>query len=164
MMNTVVSLSLILLGICAVQAAEQKPKTVYDYYMRLPNDYFEIPLAQRKDLLDKRVGGIVDLKNGYLFAQGDGAQPSLEVAVFKRKGQEDVIAVCHNEDDECVGFLYFYELKTGYQGVFRIPNLLPAKFNAKYTYKLPRVGKTITVKDAAGKVVHSYTWNGTKFQ
>ena len=155
--------ALIAVGNVAAHATDAK-LTVCDYSMLLPNDYFNIPLASRKNLLDKNAGGIVDEKNGYLYAQGKGSQPSLEVALFKRKSQEDIVAVCHNETNECVGFMYFYERRPRYQGVVRCPNLLPTKFNAKYNYKLPRGGKTIIVTDSAGKVVHTYSWNGSKFQ
>lgn len=164
LVNVLFFASLIAFLSVPAQAAEDKKRTVYDYYMLLPNDYFNIPLASRKNLLDKNAGGIVDEKNGYLYAQGKGSQPSLEVAVFKRKSQEDIVAVCHNETKECVGFMYFYERRPRYQGVVRCPNLLPTKFDAKYNYKLPRNGKTITVTDSAGKVVHTYSWTGSKFQ
>ena len=54
------------------------PKTVLDYYLLLPEKYFEANKEQRvKWMLDSNRGAVVDLKNSYIFAPRDGAQTSI---------------------------------------------------------------------------------------
>jgi hypothetical protein len=153
----------VLASLCgtAYGATTTKPVSVMDYYMLLPQEYFEVPLASRKNLIDASGGGFVDKANGFLFAQGDGAQPSLDVALFKRKDGSYVVAVHSDTTDEIDGFLDFYEWNG--KKLVRVPNLLPKPFDSKFTYKIPRRGTTIAVASVKGSKRFSYKWNGTKF-
>jgi hypothetical protein len=145
----------------AYGATTTKPVTVVDYYMLLPQDYFEVPASSRKNLIDASGGGFVDKANGFLFAQGDGAQPSLDVALFKRKDGNYIVAVHSDATEETDGFLDFYTWNgTKLVGV---ANLLPKPFDPKFTYKIPRRGTTISVSSVKGSKRYSYRWNGTKF-
>ena len=50
-------------------AQSSQPRTVVDYYMLLPDKYFEANQKQRLHwMLDPKRGAIVDIKNGYLYA------------------------------------------------------------------------------------------------
>jgi hypothetical protein len=77
-------------GFTSFAAAAQSPnprhpRTVVDYYMLLPDKYFEAEREQRVHwMLDPKRGAIVDIANGYLFAPGDGAQTDIYTCVFKR--------------------------------------------------------------------------------
>jgi len=62
------------------------PRTVLDYYLLLPEKYFEADKEHRiKWMLDQKWGAIVDVKNGYIYARGDGAQTQVTSAPFPAK-------------------------------------------------------------------------------
>ncbi len=62
------------------------PRTVVDYYMLLPDKYFEANRQQRRHwMLDPQRGAIVDVANGYLYAVGDGAQTDIYTRLFKNR-------------------------------------------------------------------------------
>lgn len=77
MLSRLFSLSLLglLISLAALAASAQsstRPHTVVDYYMLLPDRYFEANRAQRLHwMLDPERGAIVDVANGYLYAPGD---------------------------------------------------------------------------------------------
>lgn len=61
-----------------------QPQTVKDYYLLLPEKYFWANQAERIDwMLDPKRGAVVDTKNGYLYAPGDGAQTDIWVCLSK---------------------------------------------------------------------------------
>jgi hypothetical protein len=161
MKQTILALCLVLTCGTAYGTTISKPVTVVDYYMLLPQDYFEVPVASRKNLIETSFGGIVDKTNGFLFAQGDGAQPSLDVALFKRTDGSYVVLVHSDATEETDGFLDFYQWNG--TKLVRVPNLLPKPFDPKFTYKIPRHGTTISVASLKGTKRFSYKWNGTKF-
>jgi hypothetical protein len=81
----------------SISAAQSSPpKTVLDYYLLLPEKYFEANKEQRvKWMLDLRRGAVVDIMNGYIYAAGDGAQTPIYVCLFKRPG--DLIKIHKKE-------------------------------------------------------------------
>ena len=92
-----------------------QPQTVVDYYMLLPDKYFEASREQRLHwMLDPKRGAIVDIKNGYLFAPGDGAQTDIHVCLFKRSDGTYLIAVNYNDRNGVFeSFLDFYSYADG---------------------------------------------------
>ena len=137
-------------------------QTVLDYFMRLPDKYFEVTQQGRKDLVSKENRAIVDVPQGYLRAPGDGAQPTLEVALFKQSSGGYLVGVCHNRDDENDGFLDFYVEKNG--KLVEKNGMLPIKYNAGLIYTLPRHGTTISVNSSSGKTSYKLAWNGSRFE
>src|SRR5919106_1956733 len=91
------------------------PHTVLDYYKLLPEKYFEANEEQRvKWMLDPGRGAIVDVKNGYLYAPGDGAQTDVYVCLFKKSDGSYLITVkSHPADTNEFTRLDFYVLKSG---------------------------------------------------
>src|ERR1700704_1072495 len=83
-----------LVGAQLTIAQVSEPRTVRDYYLLLPDKYFEADREQRvKWMLDPKRGAVIDVKTGYLLAQGDGAQMSLVVCLFKNRDGAYTIAV-----------------------------------------------------------------------
>lgn len=79
------------------------PHTVFDYYQLLPDSYFEANKEERvKWMLDPDRGAVIDVKNRYIYAPGDGAQSSIIVRLFKRRDGRYLMAVVdsHHEDIE----------------------------------------------------------------
>ncbi len=82
------SLGFIIVVVCAVslRGNEVTPAkaTVVDYFLLLPADQFEAPLASW--LRHIRSGqGVIDEANGFIHCLGDGAQPNFDVALFRYK-------------------------------------------------------------------------------
>jgi hypothetical protein len=162
-------LSILLLGVTSIaafaQSAEPRhPRTVVDYYMLLPEKYFEANREQRLHwMLDPERGAIIDIPNGYLFAPGDGAQTDIYTCIFKRSNGSYLVAVGYNDKDGVFEtFLDFFLYDHG-----RLRNVtqtvLPVRFNKSLYYDLPRRGTTIPVTNASGKKLYDLVWTGNVF-
>ena len=142
-------------------AQSSTPRTVLDYYLLLPEKYFEANKEQRvKLMLDPKRGAVVDIKNGYIYAPGDGAQMSIYVCLFRRPTDSPLIAV--KSDFEELTSLDFYEYKQG--ALVEISKgVLPVKVNEEFKYEMPRYGKSIVVRNQRGKRIYSLVWSGRGF-
>jgi hypothetical protein len=146
----------------AYPVATSSPKTVVDYYYLLPDELFEIQRKERKVLLDPANKPVIDIPHGYLLATGDGAQPTMEVALFKKKNGDYVVAVVQKDLETGDTFLNFYAYRN--HQLSKVNGLLPNKIDPSLVYKLPRTGTTIEASNPKGKRVHSFAWNGEKFE
>ena len=146
------------------QAQSSTPKTVFDYYLMLPEKYFEADKEQRvKWMLDSRRGAVVDRKNGYIFAPGDGAQTSVFVCLFNRPRRSPLVAVkSYESDTDQYTHLDFYEYKAGALVEFK-RRVLPVKVNEEFKYEMPRYGKSIQVRDRRGRRIYRLIWSGRRF-
>lgn len=137
---------------------------VKDYFLALPQKYFENTEKPNHEwMLPPRRGSIIDLKNGYIFAQGDGAQVSIWVSLFKKKNGEHLIALQTTAGDTDVfTYLWFYFYKNG-KWIDVTKQYLPIKHNERYVYQLPRAGQTIRVTTPKGKRLYDWEWNKEKF-
>ena len=173
---SVVALLICAFGLSAIDAAVAKPappKTVLDYFLLLPKQsYFALPLSgaeRRAYLKDKRA--VVDLKNDYILFPGDGAQGTLEFALFRFKGRVTVVI----RDDFEEGRLDFLRYENGrWKDVTKA--MMPTPYNARYDYHVPRRGTTIQVTAGRryyrdpkpspnrGKKVCDLVWSGGKFK
>jgi hypothetical protein len=156
-----VSLAVAIAGGIAVAAPRSRsPRTVVDYYMLLPDEYFEP--GDRRSLLKR---GIVDIKNGYLRPGHDGAQWGLEICLFKRPERGDLIAVNGLEppDDGWTPWIHFLTYRNG-RLVDVTDKTLPRCFNKRLGYELPRHGTTIKVVTEAGKRVYDLVWAKGRFR
>ncbi len=139
------------------------PETVRDYYALLPDSYFEGDLKERLTVMLHRPGAVVDIRNGFLHAVGDGAQTDVDVCLFKRSDRTYLVAVNYNDDDGVFAtFLDFYMFENG-----RLRDvtgsILPIPFDETLKYELPRKGTTIVVKNGAGTTVYRFIWGGDRF-
>jgi hypothetical protein len=165
-----VLLSLVLFfQVCAgFSAGEPDRLTVADYFQKLPADVFEVPAPQLWRWVQQMERGkhaVIDLPNGYIRCEGDGAQGDFTVVLFRYNDGQALIAVCQGEPAETdFWFLHFYKMAPNgkMEEVPRKIFPLPDKDQQKYT--LPRQGRTVVVSDTkSGKVRARFTWDGTRF-
>lgn len=142
-----------------------QPRTVLDYYIMLPDKYFEADKEQRvKWMLDRSRGAVVDVKNGYLYAPGDGAQTSIYVCLFRKPDGSYVIAVkSHAPDTDDFTYLDFYAYDAG-RLVDVTKTVLPVGENDEFKYEMPRFGRTLRVSNKRGKKIYDLYWIGDRFK
>jgi hypothetical protein len=147
----------------AAQTAE--PCTVRDYYLLLPDKYFEANREQRvKWMLDPKRGAVVDTKNGYLLAQGDGAQMSLVVCLFKNHDGTYTIGVdATSWEGDWYSRLNFYHYVNG-TFVDVTKSVIPVALPEEHWYELPRYGTTIGVANQKRRHLYDLAWNGRRFR
>jgi len=141
-----------------------EPHTVVDYYMLLPDKYFEANRDERLHwMLDPKRGAIVDISNGYLYAPGDGAQTDIYACLFKKSNGTYLMAVGYNDKDEVFEtFLDFFVYDHGHM-LNVTKNVFPVRFNKNLFYLLPRWGTTIKVTNTSGKKLYDLVWTGSVF-
>ena len=140
------------------------PASVVDYFLALPQRYFEITRSEQEDsLLGKNRGDhlVIDTKNDYLYFPGDGAQPPLTVALFRSHGRVTV-AVLDGGYDPAVPTLDFLRFSHG-RWLNVTQSVLPLPFDNRSTYVLPRHGTTILVRSSRGTPVYSLHWRNENF-
>ena len=115
-------------------------------------------------MLDPRRGAIVDVKNGYLYAPGDGAQTDVYVCLFKKSDGSYLIAVkTHPTDTNEYTRLDFYVFKRGML-LDVSKTVLPVAVNEELKYELPRYGRTILVKNKNGSRAYDLIWVADRFR
>ena len=157
-------------GVCAAAppvTLRPTPKTVADYFLLLPNKYFEwYSLAQRRAwLADKST--VLDIKNDYLYAHGDGAQGGLCVVLFRHAGRV-VVAVQSEGYDPPEPTVDFLRFEHG-----RWTNVTKQVLDAddagdfdpclRNTVQLPRHGTTIHVLNSVGVQQYDLLWKNGRF-
>jgi len=169
MLKGIICLLLLCISACFVclgtPSQSTQSKTVKDYYLRLPKKYFEANQEQRVNwMLNPKRGAIVDIKNGYLYAAGDGAQTDIYVRLFKRPDGAYLIAVkTHAGDTEALTYMDFYLHKDG-QWMDQTKLVLPIKINDEFRYEMPRYGSTIKVTNKRGKRLYDLIWTKGVFE
>ncbi|HEX8237640.1 MAG TPA: hypothetical protein VF600_16905 [Abditibacteriaceae bacterium] len=156
----------------AAKPATASPKTVLDYFMLLPQDFFEFPKSHLKSYLHDESGEIlmVDKKNDYLRMAGDAAQATIYMALFRHKGR---VLVGTYSDGEGGGILHLMRYENGkWRDVTKA--MLPVPYNDNYIYIIPRYGTTIKVTTGnseedwveygRGKKVYELVWTQGKFK
>ena len=135
-----------------------------EYYKLLPDKYFEADREQRINwMLDPKRGAVVDSKNGYLFAPGDGAQTDIYLSLFKKRNDEFVVAVKHYDSDtNDFTYLEFLLYKNA-SWTEVTKSMIPVKINDELRYEMPRYGKVIRVRNKKGKRMYELVWTGEKF-
>ena len=153
---------------CVMIATAQAPaaaETVADYFLALPQQVFHEGTPAELLAIMKRGEGasVVDTKNGFLRLEGDGAQVSLQVALFRYEDKRPLMVVAWGELEEPdFTHLTLFEEKDGKLVVAR-RRIFPVADSSKLRFELPREGRTITVRDATGATVSKWTWKGDKF-
>jgi hypothetical protein len=163
----------------SASAQSMGPKTVRDYFMLLPGQYFSLDCCGGKSTKEgkekylKQYLDVEDTANGYMKGWGDGAQDAFEMALFKKPDGSYVIAFYNigEGDLEDVPNTVFLQYRAGrWTDVSKavVPNYEPKK----NIYQLPRNGTTVEVfqKDEAasdfgrGKKLCDLTWAKGKFK
>jgi hypothetical protein len=149
--------------LCPAQTSQ--PKTVLDYYKLLPDKFFEADRTQRINwMLDPKRGAIVDSKNGYLYAPGDGAQTDIYLSLFKKRAGGYLAAVkYYDSDTQDFTHLEFYVYRDG-SWTEVTKSVIPVKISDELKYEMPRYGAAIRVKDKRGKRLYDLVWAGEKFR
>jgi hypothetical protein len=153
-----------------LRAADDKPMTVVDYYLLLPEKTFEAPVP---DWLQNAT--VIDKQNGYIAITGDGAQPNFEVALFRYRDGRPLLVVCEgeHEGDDRVSLEFFHlgtdgRMHKAPRRIFPIGDMWSSgeveKKYQDFRFDLPRRGRTIIVRSSkTKKILHRLTWNGEKF-
>ncbi len=145
----------------AVLQASAAEKGIADYFLELPQQEFteEAPI----DLMESGLNRLIDSRNGYMFLEGNGAQVSLEIALFLYPSRQPLLAVAWgNYMEEAFTHLSFFTERNGRMVPFNRA-ILPVNDSSDLRFELPRKGLTVVIRDASGKVVSQWTWNRTKF-
>jgi len=163
----------------AVSAQSKGPKTVRDYFMLLPGQYFSLDCCGGKSTKEgkekylKEYLAVEDTANGYMKGYGDGAQDAFEMALFKKPDGSYVIGFYNigEGDLEDVPNTVFLQYRAGrWTDVSK--TVVPSYAPKKNIYQLPRNGTTVEVfqKDEAasdfnkGKKLYDLSWAKGKFK
>jgi hypothetical protein len=127
-----------------------EPRTVRDYFMRLPEKYFVLEgcdHAKDKDCQQAKTEYLrtfveaEDTGNGYLKAGCDGAQSCLEMALFKRPNGTYLVGLVST--NEMVSDYTFLDYVNGKWT--DVSSKVVPEFSKKNVYELPRYGTTVPV-------------------
>lgn len=153
------------------------PKTVTDFYMKLPAKYLQIleAIPNRRSLIKTE-----DVANGYLRLESKDWEGWGEVALFKRANGRYIVAVTeYSCGPECDGNLTFLDYKNGkWTRVEMLPRYSVGDLRTAFhgaterspdedemneqVFELPRKGKEITLK-LGGVPVMGFLWDGEDF-
>ena len=155
MARTVVIVPL-LLALTLARAGSHPPRDVVDYYLLLPSGYFEGLAAdtrsERLRLFRDMKGSYIDRRHGFLHIAGDGAQPDVNVCLFKRPEATYLIAVNSNTGSD------------GWDPFKVTREVRPPGINRLLGFVLPRYGTTIKVVTERGRTVDYLYWDGSGFR
>jgi hypothetical protein len=163
-----------------------QPKTVTDYYLAMPSNYYNFTQIKDKAALRnyrKKNVNIEDIKNGYLRIESNDLEGHGEVALFKKTDGSYIVGQTEvGCGPVCGGSVEFWTYTAGKwtnvtKQVFIFSdadlNSLFASRNVEASdrtafFELPREGKIMTLKcddcDPNGDgVLAKFEWNGSKF-
>ena len=187
------SVNLIALSFVCFQTAmaqtKANPQTVTDYFMLLPKAHLSLLQfagKNRKDLIQQE-----DTKNGFLGLSSEQSEGAAQIALFRKKNREAVIAVSEFDcAPACSGGLKLLQYKSGKWSEATaqlLPEIDDHEILAAYnriktkgddahdesdmpftTWELPQKGTTLRLvlgdaSDSSGKTLMSFAWNGERF-
>jgi hypothetical protein len=158
-------------------AKADAPRTVTDFYLKLPAKYLQILAAipNRRSLIKTE-----DVQNGYLKLGSNEWEGWGEVALFKRRDGSRVVALTEYDcGPECDGNLTFLDYRNGkWKEVELLPRYSVGDLRSGFhgatarqpdddemneqSFELPRKGREITLK-LGGVPVMGFLWNGEQF-
>jgi hypothetical protein len=164
MLRTVFIIVVAVVGAQLASAQTANPSTVRDYFLLLPDKYFEVtPEKRAKWMLDSKAGAIVDVKNGYLRAIGDGAQMSIIVCLFKKHDGTYIIGVdAVSWEGADYSRLNFYRYDSG-KFIDVTKSIVPVALPQEHWYEMPRYGTTIRVGTQKHRHLYDLVWSGRRF-
>lgn len=147
-------------------AAIAAPKNIDDYFLEIPRQGFtEGSPTELLAIINRGEGSsLIDKKNGYIRLEGDGAQVSLQIALFRYDDNAPLLAVAWGnlEEPDFTHVTFFIEKKG--KMIVADRTILPVPDSDKYRFGLPQFGRTIIVRDPKGKIISRHTWSGTAFK
>jgi hypothetical protein len=146
---------------CRAQASSRKTSepTIVDYFSRLPADVLETPARNWLPL------SRVDLANGYIRCEGDGAQPAFVAVLFRFTDGRPLLALGQAELEakpDLISLRFFEEKDGKMRAVAR--SIFPVSDDG-HRFELPRQGRTILVRDLKRDTIQKkLAWTGDKFE
>jgi hypothetical protein len=138
---------------------------IVEYFKALPpSGFLEGTTAQLLDIMKRAEGkSFIDTKNGYMYLEGDGAQVSLQVALFRFDDKTPLLVVAHGEleEESFTKLSFFTEVKKKMVPMER--SIFPVANGPKRKFTLPHKGRTIIVSHASGKEESRWTWEDEAF-
>jgi hypothetical protein len=115
-------------------------------------------------MLDPKRGAVVDLKQGYLYAPGDGAQADIYVCLFRISSGAYLVGVksSHWEDIEYTDIAFYLYRNETFNDVTK--SVLPVAPIAEYKYEMPRYGTRIKVRNRRGRRLYDLVWTKRRFR
>lgn len=162
--------------------AVNEPKTVMDFFERLPEKYFTLEGCDRATDQDckkaraeylKTFTQVSDVKNGYFKGGCDGAQSCIEMAIFKKPDGTYLVGVATAfEMGNDFRFLDYAGGAWNDVSASVVPD-----YSKKNWYELPRIGTTMKVYakkiteqgadyevSEKGRLLYSLEWKNGKFE
>ena len=145
--------------------ASAATKNVEECFLGIPDQTFtEGDPAELLEIIKRGDdGSILNAKNGYMRLSGDGAQVSLQIALFRFVDKTPLLVIAWgNLEEPDFTHLSFFRESNGKM----IPEpraILSVGDSEKHRFELPRFGRTILVKNPEGKTLSKHTWDGRKF-
>ena len=158
-----------------------QPKTVRDFFERLPEKYFTLEGCHRETDKDckkaraeylKSFTQVEDIPNGYFKGACDGAQACIEMAIFKRPDGTYLVGVA--TEFEMGSNFHFLDYAGGKWE--DVSAAVVPEYSKKNWYELPRRGTTMKVyakkiieqgddfeASERGKLLYSLAWKDGKF-
>ena len=147
MKKTVLAASIfLLLAIAAAaqkqQTANPQPKTVRDFFMLLPDDYFEVGCCNdTKESYLKQYLDVEDTANGYMKGGAEGGQGGFEMTLFKRPNGTYLVGLY--SFGEVWDDFYFLEYRGGKW--FNVSKKIVPDYSKRRWYIMPRYGTKVEV-------------------
>lgn len=156
------------------QKIGDQPKNVREFFMVLPEKYFQIECCEgsKKEYL-KNYLTVEDLKNGFMEGGGDAAQNGFTMAIFKRPDQTYIVGFyTFGEAQDSYYFLEYRDEKWFDVSAREVP-----EYDQNNMYEFPRYGTTMEVfskkvleRDGEfeivekGEKLYSLEWKDGKFR
>lgn len=160
-------LILLSIGLCfPISAQRTEPANVRDYFLLVPQRYIGYDRNLREQLLTGNLlGTVIDVKNGFISYKASDNPEEFEFAIFRKADGKYLVAFSvpydpyYPEGDSALLFLTYDNGR--WADVTKA--MLPRPFNKRLTYRLPRQGTKIRVKDQAGRTQYTLVWTRSKF-
>lgn len=177
MKKLILAIAIAMLAACSLHAQGKAPRTAREYFMLLPEKYFDIECCggvtnkKSKAQYLKQYLKAEDNANGYLSGYGDAAQEAFAMSLFKRPDGSYLIGFYTRgeggvEDTPWTVFLNYSGGK--WTDVSR--KVVAGHNKEKYIYELPRKRKQVVVFSKSemgdgykGKRLYSLDWKNGKF-
>jgi len=159
-----------------IRKSEPEKASIVDYFLLLPPNTFEEPSDALLYVM-RANSEVIDKENGYMRVAGDGAQPTVEIALFRYRDGRPLLALCSGIlEDTDAAILQFFEMGADGRMQKISHSILPGrdlKFDPEegdykkegWQFYLPRTGRTIVVRsEKTKKILHKFIWNSERFE
>ncbi len=163
----------IVLGAGPAAAQSSEPKTVADFLLLVPDLYMDgYDASMRNEMVNgHRRGVLIDIPNGYISYDESDNPSGFEFAIFRKSNGGYLVAYSTGafsdpEFDKESGnwpvfILLSYEAGDKWRDVTR--QFLPAGFDTRLAYKLPRYGRSIEAWDERSRKSYTLNWRNDSF-